>query len=156
MMRVCSVPIAGRQHGVAIIEFTIALPVLLLLMLATAELGRVLSQYDTLTKTVRDSCRYVASKAAVGTTTVVSITPQLQTEAGNLVAYGNINGTGAALLPSLTPATVTVSDAGNGFVSVSATYAYSPMIGNTLPTFGFGNPISLQFSLTTQVTMRAL
>ena len=145
-----------RQGGLAVVEFVVTLPVLLLLMLATAELGRMLSQYDTLTKAVRDSCRYVASKAAVGTTSVVSVTPQLQGQAGNLVAYGNINGTGTALLSGLAPANVTVADAGGGYVSVSATYTYSPMIGNTLPTFGLGNPISLNLSLKTAVTMRAL
>ena len=147
---------AGRQAGLAAVEFAITLPVLLLLMLSIAEFGRMLSQYDTLTKAVRDSCRYVASKAAVGTTSVVSITPQLQGEAGNLVAFGNINGTGTALLSGLVSSNVTVADAGGGYVSVSATYTYSPMIGKTLPTFGLGNPISLNLSLSTAVTMRAL
>lgn len=155
-MSMRKVQTAGRQRGLAVVEFALTLPVLLLLMLATAEFGRMLSQYDTLTKAVRDSCRYVASKAAVGTTYVVSITSQLQGEAGNLVAYGNTNGTGTALLPGLAPSNVTVADAGGGYVSVSATYTYSPMIGNTLPTFGLGNPISLNLSLKTAVTMRAL
>jgi Flp pilus assembly protein TadG len=68
----------GRQSGLAAVEFAITLPVLLLLMLGTAELGRMLSQYDTLTKSVRDGCRYVASQTSIvgGTTNVVSITPQ--------------------------------------------------------------------------------
>ena len=38
------------QRGVAIIEFVITLPLLLLLLLATAEIGRALFQYNTLTK----------------------------------------------------------------------------------------------------------
>lgn len=147
---------SGRQRGVAVLEFTIALPLLLFLMLATVEFGRALSQYDTLTKAVRDSCRYIASKAAVGTTTVVSITPQLQRDGGNLVAYGNVGGTGTALLPGLAPANVTVSDAGNGYVSVSATYTYTPIMGTTLPTFGLTKPISLSLPLQAAVTMRAL
>ena len=155
-MSMRKVQTVGTQGGLAMLEFVITLPVLLLLMLATAEFGRMLTQYGTLTKAVRDSCRYVASKAAVGTTSVVTITPQLQGQAGNLVAYGNINGTGTALLSGLAPANVTVADAGGGYVSVSATYTYSPMIGNTLPTFGLGNPIALNLSLKTAVTMRAL
>jgi len=155
-MKLRTTRVSRLQKGVAILEFTIALPLLLLLMLATVEFGRALSQYDTLTKAVRDSCRYVASKAAVGTTSVVSVTPQLQTEGGNLAAYGNINGTGTTLLPGLAPGNVTVSDAGNGYVSVSATYAYTPIIGGTLPTFGLTNPISLNLSLQAAVTMRAL
>lgn len=144
------------QSGVAIVEFTIALPLLLFLMLATVEFGRALSQYDTLTKAARNACRYIASKAAVGSTSVVSITPQLQSDAGNLVAYGNVNGTGMTLLPQLVPGNVSVADAGNGYVSVSVIYPYTPIIGATLPTFGLTNPISLNLSLRTAVTMRAL
>jgi len=73
------------QRGTAIIEFAIALPLLLFLLLATAETGRLLSQYDTLNKAVRDAARYLATNALGGTTGVVSITPQLQTATANLV-----------------------------------------------------------------------
>jgi Flp pilus assembly protein TadG len=147
---------AVRQHGTATIEFAIALPLLLFLMLATAEFGRILSQYNVLTKSVRNACRYATTKAAGGTTGTVSITPQLQTAVGNLVVTGNMNGSGSALLPGLVAGNVTVSDAGNGFVSVFAAYTYQPMIGATLPTFGFGSPISLIFPLNAAVIMRAL
>ena len=44
----------GRQRGVAIVEFVLTLPLLMLLLLATAEIGRALFQYNTLTKAVRD------------------------------------------------------------------------------------------------------
>jgi Flp pilus assembly protein TadG len=147
---------AAQQRGTATVEFAIALPVLLFLMLATAEFGRILSQYNMLTKSVRDACRYAASNAAPGTAGIVSITPQLQTAVGNLVVTGNAAGTGSALLPGLVVGNVTLSDAGNGFVSVSAAYTYQPMIGATLPTFGFGSPISLALPLNAAVIMRAL
>ena len=151
-------PTRSKQRGVAAVEFAIALPLILFLMLATTEFGRVLAQYDTLTKTVRNGCRYVASQASVagGTTGVVNVTSQVQTDASKLVVYGNTAGTGSALLPGFATSNVTVSDAGNGYVSVSATYAYSPMMGSTLPSFGLGTPISLNFSLTSAVTMKAL
>jgi Flp pilus assembly protein TadG len=144
-----------RERGLAIVEFTITLPLLLLLMLATAEFGRLLSQYNTLGKSVRDAVRYLAGKAALGTTRIVSITPQLTTEATNLVVTGQISG-GSALLPGLTASAVTVADAGNGYVSVSATYTYQPMRGASLPTFGLGAPVSLTFPLRATVLMRAL
>jgi Flp pilus assembly protein TadG len=149
-------PGARPQAGLATVEMAIALPLLLLLMLATAEFGRILSQYNTLTKATRDACRYVASNAAVGTTRVVSITPQLQTNAGNLLVTGNVNGSGSPLLPGLATGSVTVSDAGNGYVRVSVSYTYQPMIGATLPTFGLAGSIPLAIPLSAAVVMRAL
>lgn len=144
------------QRGLAMVEFAVSLPLLLLLLLATAEFGRLISQYDTLTKAVRDGARYAASTAALGSTGLVYITPQIQTAVGNLVATGNVDGSGSALLPGLVASNVTVSDAGNGYVSVSAAYTYEPMLGATLPTFGFGAPISLSFTLNAGAVMRAL
>ncbi len=149
-------PCGFHQRGLAVVEFAITLPLLLFLMLATAEVGRLLSQYDTLTKSVRNGSRYVAGKAAAGTTGIVSITSQLSTEAANLVATGSIGGSGTPLLKGLTASNVTVTDAGGGYVSVSASYTYSPMLGASLPTFGLSKPISLAFPLTTTVVMRAL
>lgn len=155
-MRARSMRRKKEQRGLATVEFAITLPLLLLLMLATAEFGRLISQYNTLTKAVRDGARYAASTSALGSTGLVSITPQIQSAVGNLVATGNINGSGTALLPGLAAAGVTVSDAGNGYVSVSASYTYEPMIGTTLPTFGRGSPISLSFTLHAAAVMRAL
>lgn len=155
-MRAHAMQPGKRQRGLAMVEFAITLPVLLLLMAATAELGHLIGQYDTLTNAVRDGARYAASAAANGSTGLVSITPQIQAAVANLVATGNTGGSGAALLPGLSAANVTVSDAGNGYVSVSAAYTYEPMAGATLPTFGLGNPISLSFTLNAAAVMRAL
>jgi Flp pilus assembly protein TadG len=143
-------------RGVATIEFAICAPVLLFLMLATAEVGRVLFQYNTLTKAVRDGARYAASNAAVGTTRIVNITPQVENETRNLVVTGNTAGSGTPLLPGCTVEELTVNDAGNGFVSVAATYTCTPMLGASLPTFGLDEPISLAIPLTATVVMRAL
>ena len=144
-----------RQRGIAAIEFAIALPFLLLVMLATAEIGRLISQSNTLAKSVRDAARYVAANAAVGTTRVVSITPTLTTQASNLVVAGQI-ASGSALLPGLTASAVTVADAGNGYISVSASYMYQPMIAAQLPTFGLGTPPTLARPLIATVIMKAL
>lgn len=144
------------ERGLAIVEFAIAAPLLLLLLLATAELGRMLSQYDTLNKSVRDGARYLAANALGGTTGVVAITPAMQTATANLVVTGNVGGTGGTLLPNLTAANVTVVSLGNGYVSVAATYAYVPMVGARLPTFGLSAPISLAVNLTATQVMRPL
>jgi Flp pilus assembly protein TadG len=144
------------EQGLAAVEFTIALPLLLLLLLATAEIGRMLSQYDTLTKAVRDGARFLAAHALSGSTGTVQLTAPVPAQTQYLVVYGNTNGTGTALLPGLAVGNVTVADAGNGYVSVSAVYTYQPMIGTSLPTFGFGSPISTNIPLTATVVMRAL
>jgi Flp pilus assembly protein TadG len=143
-------------RGVATIEVAIALPLLLLLMTATVEIGRLLSQYDTLTKSVRDAARYLASNAALGTTGVVNISAQVQSATANLVVSGNVNGTGRSLLPGLAAGNVTVANLGAGYVSVSATYTYQPLLGGALPTFGYGPRIALGFPVTATVVMRAL
>ncbi len=150
----------GRRsvRGIAMLEFTICAPVLLFLMLATAEVGRALFQFNTLTKSVRDGARFAVTDAAVagGTTRVVVITNQVRNQTRNLVVTGNTAGTGTPLLPGLTVNNVTVNDIGNGFVSVGATYRYTPMLGATLPTFGFRAPINLSRQLQATVVMRAL
>ena len=144
------------ERGIAIVEFAVAAPILLLLLLATAELGRMLSQYNTLNKSVRDGARYLATNALSGTTWVVVITPTVQTATINLVVTGNTAGTGSALLPSLSASNVTVTGLANGYVSVAATYAYVPMIGSNLPTFGLSAPINVAVNLTATQVMRPL
>jgi Flp pilus assembly protein TadG len=144
------------QRGVATIEFAICAPVLLLLMLATAEVGRMLIQANTLSKAVRDGARYTARDAANGSTGTVLITNTVRTNTQNLVVTGTMTGTGTPLLPGLTVANVTVTNAGAGFIAVSATYTYQPLLGAALPTFGPSGAITTSVPLTATVVMRAL
>ena len=148
---------AVRQRGTAMVEFAIALPLLLFLILATFEFGRMISQYNILTKAVRDGARYAASAAAVagGTTGLVNITSGIQSTVTNLVTTGTADGSGNPLLPGPAP-TVSVTDDGNGYVLISASYTYQPIIGASLPTFGLGAPIPLTVTLTAATIMRAL
>lgn len=143
-------------RGIATLEMAIALPVLLFLMMATVEIGRLLAQYDALTKSVRGAARYLASNALLGTTGVVNISPQVQSATANLAVTGNVNGTGRPLLPGLAVANITVSNQGAGYVAVSATYTYQPLLGARLPNFGNGARIALGINLNATVVMRAL
>lgn len=80
------------QRGVALVEFALALPLLLILTFITVEFGRALYDYNTLTKAVRDATRYLSMRA-----------PQTNMlQAKNLVIYGNTAGSGSPLLPGLT------------------------------------------------------
>ena len=145
-----------RQSGVAAIEFPIGVPVLLLIAFAIAEIGQLLTQYNTLTKSVRDGARYAIVNASVGSTRVVNLTTQTRNNTSNLVVTGKINGSGSPVLPGFTTANVTVTDAGGGYVSVAATYTYAPIVAGTLPTFGFGGSVNLALPLNATVVMRAL
>ncbi len=146
----------AAQAGLATVEFTIALPVLLLLLLAVTEFGRVFHQYNTLTRAVQDSARLVASKALRGQAGTVNLDAALVATARSLVVYGNTAGTGAALLPGLTPGNVTVRDLGGGNIAVSATYNYQPMLGSGIPDMVQGGQIPTRFSLRAEVVMRAI
>ena len=147
---------ARHDRGVAAVEMAIALPLLLLLMLAVAEFGRLISQYDTLNKAVRDGARYAASVSSLGSTGLVDITPAIQGAVANLVVTGNLAGSGAALLPGLVPTDVTISAVDGIYVEVTVTYTYQPMTGPALPTFGLGPSLPLDIPLTATCIMRAL
>jgi Flp pilus assembly protein TadG len=146
----------SRQSGLAIVEFALCVPVLLAIMLATAEIVRAFNQYSTLAHAVRQSARYLAGRALLGTTGVVTVSGQLATEARNLVVYGSTGGTGAARLPGLAVGQVSVTDAGAGNISVSVAYPYQSLLGGSISMFGLGSDISTSFNMTVTNTMRAL
>ena len=80
------------QRGVAIIEFALILPLLLLLSFITFEFGRALYQYNVLVKSARDAVRYLSMQ-----------TPgQGSAVAKNLIVYGNLAGTGTPQVVGLT------------------------------------------------------
>ncbi len=143
------------SRGVAAVEFVIAVPILIFVMLAAAELGRAFVHYDTLAYTVRDSARYVSENSIAGTSGVVDITPEVAQNARNLAVFGNIAGSGGPMLPGLAAGNVAVTDAGGGNIEVVTDYTYHPMIGNMLPMFG-GDSHSLLFPFRISVTMKAI
>jgi hypothetical protein len=84
------------QRGVALVEFALILPFLLVMTFITTEFGRAIYQYNLLTKSVRDAARYLSIQ-----------TPGTHIdEARNLIVYGNIAGTGTPLALGLSTAHV--------------------------------------------------
>jgi len=151
----------ARQRGAVLVEMALVTPILVVLMLATADLTRAFIEHNTVTKAVRNGARYVAAKAIEGSTGLVNIDATLRTETQNLVVFGStINPLPGAtpVVPGLTPANITVVQiAGTDDITVSATYALGGLFGAVLPVnMTSGNSISAARTLRATVTMRAL
>lgn len=148
-----------RQQGLAMVEFTLVLPVLLLLLLAFGEFGRMLYQYNVLLQASRDAGRFVASKAWNSTTGAIDLTT-LVGQTQNVAVYGVPSQTGSAVVSGLTPDMVEVAAVGSDHVRVTITYPFCPVIGSgncsgAIPGF-FGNQIVLSIPLVATTVMRAL
>ena len=145
-----------HQRGAVLVEMVLVTPILLFVMLATAEVTRAFIDHNTLTKAVRNGARYVAANAYQGTTGIVSVSAGLAAEARNLVVYGNTVGAGTSVLPGLTTADVSVTQVGANNIEVGASHAISGMLGPVLSGFSAGPDVNLTHNLQATVTMRAL
>ena len=150
----------ARQRGAVLVEMALVTPILLVLLLATADLTRAFIEHNTVTKSVRNGARYVAANAFQGTTGLVTVDATLANETRNLVVYGSTNPPGGAtpVVPGLTLANITVVQvAGTDDIAVSATYALGGLFGPVLPINLYtGNTIGTSRILRATVTMRAL
>lgn len=94
----------AKQRGVAAIEFAILIPMMLLMVFGITEFGRAFYQYNTLTKSVRDSVRYLSTHGPgdmVGHTTAACLT-----------VYGKETcGSVPELAPGLSTSMVSICDA---------------------------------------------
>jgi Flp pilus assembly protein TadG len=144
------------QQGVAMVEFAIALPLLLLLLLGIAEFGRMLYQYNNLLQANRDAVRYLAGKSWNTTLGQVVIDSGLSATTKNLAVYGvPVAQPGNEVVPGLSTADVTVGTVGTQHVQVSTSYVFQPVIGTGLPAL-IGNAIPLNFPLVATTVMRGL
>ncbi|SFP30446.1 TadE/TadG family type IV pilus assembly protein [Pseudomonas borbori] len=144
------------QRGVAMVEFAIALPLLLLLLLAIGEFGRMLYHYNNLLQANRDAVRYLAGHSWNTTLGRVVIDTTLTTRTKNLAVYGvPVAQPGNEVVPGLTTANVTVSTIGTEHVQVSINYVFQPVIGGSLPAL-IGNAIPLNIPLVATTVMRGL
>jgi hypothetical protein len=76
-----------KQTGVALVEFALVTPLLLIMTFVVTEYSRALYQYNTLTKSVRDAARYLSVQSPG---THIS-------QSKNLIVYGNLGGSGSPL-----------------------------------------------------------
>jgi len=147
-----------RQGGLAAVELAILLPVFLMLMLGTAELGRACYEFNTLHKAVREGARFLSARALNGAG-VVDMSAADQLTARRLVVFGNPGGTGAARLAGFETDDVvistTVAATGGTHIVITANYDYTPMFA-TIPRFGNGADIASVGTMTAACSMVAL
>ncbi|MBY7804555.1 pilus assembly protein [Vibrio fluvialis] len=115
-----------KQYGLAAVEFTIVLPLLLLLLAAVAEFGNLFIRYNTLSKAVQNGAR-MAVVEVYGTAKADKIASDDKIE--KAVKYGNPEVIpDANTKPVLDSLTVNIVHNGN-YVTVTAQYPYQPFLG---------------------------
>ena len=154
-MQACSLQLSRSQKGVAMVEFAITLPLLLFLLLAIGEFGRMLYHYNNLLQANRDAVRYVAGQAWDSNLGRVEIDPVLEGRAKNIAVYGAPSPQNSTVVPGLTTADVQVSTVGTEHVQVRIQYVFQPVIGNGLPAL-LGDAIPLGIPLVATTVMRGL
>ena len=113
---------AQRERGVALVEFALLLPFMLILTFSVTEIGRAYYQYNTIAKSVREAARYLSVRAA---NTDVD-------KARNIVVYGNSSGSGNPLALGLSLSNVPVQN-----ISWSSIGSYPTMNAVTVKVSGY-------------------
>ncbi|MCA1817073.1 MAG: pilus assembly protein [Acidobacteria bacterium] len=138
-----------EDRGTQLVELAIVIPLLLMLVGATAEFGRFFYTYSTLAKAARAGARYQISQPPGAN--------WAQTK--NLVVYGNTAGTGTPVVSGLTTANVTITENRTGSklqtitVAISG-YGYQPVFD--LGKLTKNTSLSLSVNVAPSSTMRQL
>ena len=94
----------GRdERGTQLVELAIVVPIFVILFGATAEFGRYFYEYTTLAKASRAGARYLATAA---------VNSAEDTNAKNIVVYGNSAGSGSPIYYGMTTANVVITRQG--------------------------------------------
>jgi Flp pilus assembly protein TadG len=152
------------QRGVAMAEFAIVLPLLLLLMMAILEMGRAYNEYDALTKAVRNGARYYAKKQNVYNPGTTALNPTGQANAKNVVVYGLPTGSSNGAQPILNGlstgnvSTAVTTVASGEYVTVTANYTFNFSAGNPLGALMgiFGSGLANTLTMNASVVMRVI
>lgn len=151
-----------HQTGIAIVEFVIIAPFLLLMMLMVTELGRALYEYNALAKAVRDGARYYSAPATFESNYADLSQAEIRDHMVKLVTHGNIDGDGEAILPGTIEVAdpVTETNADGTFVTITADYTFEFLPGNPLKAFmqfwGGDDSLPSPFVLTASTVMRVI
>ena len=122
-------PVCRSRSGIAAVEFVLILPIFALLLFGTIDIGRLLFDYQAVSKSVRDSARYVARTdvdalfSNLGTCTVdLTVAPGSPAQnARNMALTGTADGSGDYILQYWTDET-TVNVSSVCFDNSAGTY----------------------------------
>lgn len=129
------------EQGTAVIEFALALPVMLLMASGFIEIGRAYIQADTVSKSLRAAAEFAARND-------VPLSAAAWASTENLVRTGTVDGSGALLVPGFakTGASVTLTlgshDPGTGAVPIirlTARVPYDPILTGLMTFVGLGD-----------------
>lgn len=149
----------NKQSGIATVETAIVIALLIILLLASTEFGRLFYHANELTKSTRDTARFISNNA-LNTAQTMEITPEDSTRAKNLLIYGDILGdtTDAGdrytMFSGLTPNNIVITE-NNPYITVEVAWEYQALFGAPLRALGLTSPEDL-YTLTAASTMRAL
>lgn len=130
-----------KQQGLAMVEFAVTLPFLLLLLGIMGEMGYIFYQQTVLNKALENGAIYAAKSTRSGIG-LVKISAQTEQDIKNLVAYGNVAGSGTTLVNNISTDDISVNctyGSQNGYcntvngvssVSIQANVVYTPILGS--------------------------
>ncbi len=135
-----------KWKGLAALEMLLVLPVMLILMVGIFEISRMFVQYTTLNKAVQSGARYAVT-GIYGAQSQGTVAPTSQIQ--NYVIYGQRTGGSVTVLDGLATSDVSVDTSNSEHVTVSATYAYTPVFAQIPFT-----TTSLSVNMTASASMR--
>ncbi|MDX6271029.1 MAG: hypothetical protein QOD28_2252 [Acidobacteriota bacterium] len=137
------------ERGSQLVELAIVLPLMLVLLGATAEFGRFFYTYTTLLKGTRAAARYLSSQPLGAG----------DAAARNLLVYGNTAGTGTPVASGLTTANVKITPTKTGGTTQTQTveiqnFTYVPLFD--LGKLTRSSTLSLSVNVGAKSTMRQI
>ncbi|MDQ1559350.1 MAG: hypothetical protein QOD32_2410 [Pyrinomonadaceae bacterium] len=137
------------ERGSQLVELAIVLPLMLVLLGATAEFGRFFYTYTTLLKGTRAAARYLSSQPPGAG----------DAAARNLLVYGNTAGTGTPVASGLTTANVKITPTKTGGTTQTQTVEIQNF--TYVPIFDLGkltrsSTLSLSVNVGAKSTMRQI
>jgi len=136
----------NKQRGLAIVEFAIVLPFLLVMTIMMAEIGFLMHQQISLSKSIQTGSQYLSVNATTGAGRV-NITAQKIQDTRNTVLYGNSAGIGTPVIDDLALQDINITCTNgvvpNGYcatnngltpITLEVNYIYTPVLGELFDT----------------------
>jgi len=152
-----------QQKGLALVEFAIALPFLILLLSVMGEIGYLLYQQTSLNKSIENGAVYASKNTRLGTG-LIKIDATTEQNAKNLIIYGNLAGTGDKLINNINIEDISLTctygtedgycekDAGVTAITLQANVNYIPVMGSLFDNVTGFTLFPLSLSATSTVT----